>query len=427
MPATPGSHSVEVMTFHGQQYWHGTATTGAELRAILRQVESLGPLGSSSETTLMSAVQEGARRAAEKQPENGARQLLLFTDAGEEGVVFSVDETIAFARTQGVPVHPVILKDNVKQKQLDRTKKLADESGGRLQHGGTDAEFRAAMAAYANAGERLFWLQLSFCGVHPPPGLIHFDDNVSVEVLEAGVRKAITVEAPFRQHAADGALADCATAPIPPPTDPTTTAVPDDDGGLGSLWPWMLGLGGAGLFGLLLLLLFLLLRRRKKDPSAAPQAKAKTLVEIPPAPPVTASGDAAAAAAVGASPGGDAPGLKKGWVNPLKQAPLPDTRLHVVRGPTSLPQYLFVNRKEFSVGASAGEVDQVIDLPKLSGKHATFLLYPLGDIYVTDHSTNGTFVDGQRIPKGTRVKLNPGQRIRLANEVELRLDQPGSG
>jgi hypothetical protein len=168
------------------------------------------------------------------------------------------------------------------------------------------------------------------------------------------------------------------------------------------------------------------LRGRRRDPSPSPPASDKAPVETPPGPPVDTAGGVGAGA-VAVAPAGDAPGLKKGWVNPLKQAPLPDTRLHVVRGPTSLPRYLFVNRKEFSVGAAAGEVDQVVDLPKLSGKHATFLLYPLGDVYVIDHSTNGTFVDGQRIPKGTRVKLNAGQRIRLANEVELRLEQPGSG
>ena len=284
MPATAGSHTVEVMTFHGQQYWHGTATTGAELRTILADVESLGPLGSSSETTLMSAVQEGARRAASIQPESGARQVLLFTDAGEEGVVFSVDETLEFVRTQGVPVHPVILRDDVRQKQLDRTKKLADGSGGRLLHGVGDDGFRAAMADHATAGERLYWVELSFCGVQPPQGSIHFDDTVVVEVLEGGVRKAITLEAPFRQHGADDALADCASAPVPPPTDPAAVAPPADDRDpLAGLWPWFLGLGGAGLLLLLLLaLLFLLLRGREKEPPPASPARENPPTSPPP-------------------------------------------------------------------------------------------------------------------------------------------------
>ncbi len=276
LPAS-GDHTVEVMAFHGQQWWHGTASTPADLRAILRTVKSQGALGSRSETSLMSAIREGAKRAAENQPEKGARQLILFTDAGEEGTIFDPEETVAYVRTQGVPVHPVILKPGVRVAQLDATKKIAAETGGRHLHGLSDTETQAKMRAYATVAERLFWVELAYCGVHPPPGLIRFDDTVQIEIRGATGRQATTEAFPFSQHAAGSATTACGEAPTPPPDDDVTDddATDDDDDAssfLADYWPWLVGLGALALLGLLFLLLLLLLLRRKKgdDPGPTP-------------------------------------------------------------------------------------------------------------------------------------------------------------
>jgi len=428
LPSPGDGHLVEVMSFHGQQYWHGQASTEDGLQAILDDVRSLGSLGSASETSLMSAIQAGALRAAEAQPEEGARQLVVFTDAGEEGRVFEVDETIAFVRDQGVPVYPVILKDNVKARYFDEIKRLAEESGGRHLHGQSVSSYMVDMRAFATVAKRLFWLDLGFCGVTAPSTAVRFEETVEVEVIGTAGVVARTTKAPLRQHAAGAATEPC-VAPAGD-GDRAAPAVATPSRGGNRTWPWFVG--GAGLLGLLvlllLLLLWLLLRMRKRDPGATETSQASALsasAHEEPATPVSSSNEEVTVTEDDApAPPEDSPSLSAGWVNPLKQVPLPDMRLYVERGPTSLPQYLFINKKEFTIGAVAGQVDQVIDLPQLSGKHATFLLYPMGDVYVIDHSTNGVFVDDRRIERDKRVKLLPGQRIRLASQVELRLDQP---
>lgn len=433
LPSAGDGHLVEVMSFHGQQYWHGQASTPDGLQAILDDVRSLGSLGSASETSLMSAIQAGALHAAEAQPEEGARQLVVFTDAGEEGRVFEVDETIAYVRGQGVPVFPVILKDNVKARYFDEIKRLAEESGGRHLHGESVSFYKADMKAFATAAKRLFWLDLGFCGVSTPSSAVRFEDTIEAEVLGTAGVVARTSKAPLRQHAAGAATEPC-SAPPGEPVVSTPAGTTQADAG-GGVWPWFAG--GAGVLGLLalllllMLLLWLLLRLRRRDPdsTAPPQSPrpSSSEAEASVAPALSATEEVTAVEDDAPNPPVQSPGLSASWVNPLKQAPLPDTRLYVERGPTTLPQYLFLNKKEFAIGALAGQVDQVIDLPQLSGKHATFLLYPMGDVYVTDHSTNGVFIDDQRIEQGTRVKLSRGQRIRLASQVELRLEQPGQG
>ena len=160
-----GSHTVEVMSFHGNQTFHGAATTTAQLTALLAEVEAMGTLGSASETSLMSAVKDSARRAAEQQPTTGGRQVILFSDAGEEGAIFTLDETIAAVRSQGAVVHPVVLKQvaapgsnkaRVFSKANDRMKKLAEASGGQHIHVQDTAAARALMKQHATVGQRLY-------------------------------------------------------------------------------------------------------------------------------------------------------------------------------------------------------------------------------------------------------------------------------
>ena len=78
------------------------------------------------------------------------------------------------------------------------------------------------------------------------------------------------------------------------------------------------------------------------------------------------------------------------------------------------------------IGARQGEMDLAVNLPQLSGHHATVQLFKGGNVFVKDeHSTNGTFVDGRRLNPGERVQVRPGQIIRLSQHLELTLVQPG--
>src|SRR5580658_10192573 len=60
--------------------------------------------------------------------------------------------------------------------------------------------------------------------------------------------------------------------------------------------------------------------------------------------------------------------------------------------------------------------------PSVSSRHCEILLRG-ADIVVKDlNSTNGTFINGEKISEGV---LKPGQTLRLGN-VELKLDVPGA-
>src|SRR5437660_1748683 len=71
------------------------------------------------------------------------------------------------------------------------------------------------------------------------------------------------------------------------------------------------------------------------------------------------------------------------------------------------------------------DVDVVIDDSEMSGRHASFA--PAGDgLTVEDlSSTNGTFVNGQRVTDA--VALNGGDRVELGTSViEVRLGAPAA-
>jgi hypothetical protein len=119
-----------------------------------------------------------------------------------------------------------------------------------------------------------------------------------------------------------------------------------------------------------------------------------------------------------------ASGPAQPWKDPF--ATLPETHLVVSKGPPGLEPFYRVHKSPFTVGARKGEVDLAIELPQLSGHHATLQLFKMGNVFIQDAgSTNGTFVDGRRLSPGERVQVKPGQVIRLSQHLELTLVQPG--
>ncbi len=104
-------------------------------------------------------------------------------------------------------------------------------------------------------------------------------------------------------------------------------------------------------------------------------------------------------------------------------AVLPETRLVVLRGLPVEDRFYRVATSPFSVGAAPGN-HLVVDAPHVSGQHATLELLGDGTVYLVDVSRNGTYVDGIRVPRGERVRVNHGQRIEFSRDVEVRLEQP---
>jgi hypothetical protein len=436
-----GSHTVEVMSFHADQTFHGSASTPASLRALLAQVEALGTLGSTSETSLMSAVKDSARRAAEQQPTVGGRQVILFSDAGEEGAIFTLDETISAVRAQGCVVHPVVLKQvaapgssraQIFSRANDRMKKLAEGSGGQHIHVQDIAAAKALMVQHATVGQRLYWLELSYCAV--PQGDIRFEDTVAVEVLQGSTIPAKTAVAPFRQHAAGSALLPCADLPPAEPaaaTTPTTTPATTPTtpapagtggGGRGWLWPTLLGLLLLMLLlgGLLMLVLFA--GRKKQTPAEdSPQPVPTPTPAVVPTP--------RADSPLIQNPGSatpeqlrDDPLALPPTSNPLERPPV-ETRLRIISGPPGLEEYYRISGANVTIGG-AQSADLCFDIPEISSHHATIQLYRLGKVFITDHSLNGTYLDGRRLKKDERTEVRPGQRIGLSQKLVVELWQP---
>lgn len=96
-------------------------------------------------------------------------------------------------------------------------------------------------------------------------------------------------------------------------------------------------------------------------------------------------------------------------------------QLTVKTGPT--PGQIFIlDKPELSIGREAGN-EMVVSDADVSRKHARLILQ--GNAYLVEDlgSTNGTFVNGERIAEP--VLLNPGDIVTLGDAVELIYEAPG--
>ena len=82
--------------------------------------------------------------------------------------------------------------------------------------------------------------------------------------------------------------------------------------------------------------------------------------------------------------------------------------------------YLMFNRKKIELVAKItigreSDNDVVVDNKLASRRHA--IIQKIKDVYLIkdEHSTNGTFLNGNRIPPEKYVKLNPGDKITIGN------------
>jgi hypothetical protein len=405
-------NSVDVVTFGTRLDHHGTASeVASDIQASLVHARAIG--SDQRATRLKSFVRDAIAAAADLQPasEGGARQVIVFTDGGDESDAYDVDTLVDEARDRGVRVHVVVLHatSRTSPQRLDEVKRLAERTGGRYIQGDDAQQAATEIAALARASQGTWWLDVDFCGV--PTGPEYSADTLTVEVLDGATRRAFSDPAPFRQHASGAALEPCSPLPPQPETvaAPPITETPD----LTNAWVWT---GAAcallSLLGLLGLLgLLALLRRHRAQPEDtldAGDAAEELVEEAPPvAPPQTA-----------------APGPAVAWRDPFQS--IPETHLRLSRGGKGLESFYRVHRSPFVIGGDAAmSPELLLSIPQISGRHCTLQVYKNGSVWVTDeHSTNGTFIDGKRLQPGERSPIVAGQRLGITRHVEFVLTNP---
>ena len=103
----------------------------------------------------------------------------------------------------------------------------------------------------------------------------------------------------------------------------------------------------------------------------------------------------------------------------LADGPAPINHLVVLHG--GARQTHEVRQSEFQIGAdpNAPDNDLIVGLEQVSNRHALFRFQP-DAAWVKDlGSTNGTFVNGQELGKGTKMQIRPGDQVGLSKEFVL--------
>jgi hypothetical protein len=381
-------------------------------------------------TRLKGLVSEVVDAVAHRQTGQALRQVVVFTDAGEESEVFSLNELVADARQAGVLVHVVNfvgVGGRQDATRLDEMKALAERTGGTHLEGGA-ADINSALADVARAPERLVWVDVAYCAVTATTPFVQ--DTVQVEIRRGEAPFPSTGKVEFNQQVAGPATAACApqASGVTPVTDVTdVTDAPSPTSGTppstsGTLPWWAYALAGIGLLGLLALLGTIAVATRKKAPLSANGAGTashdNTVRSEPAAPtrPPSVSPETTEDKVVPPPPPDP--------TDPFANLP-PETQLTVVSAEGGLLEpYYRLTKRETVFGAS-GEADVVLDMSRISGRHAKFELFSNGAVWVTDlDSRNGTFVDGRRLAPNERVRLPPGALIGLSQQVGVRLRQP---
>ncbi len=116
--------------------------------------------------------------------------------------------------------------------------------------------------------------------------------------------------------------------------------------------------------------------------------------------------------------------------SPLDLDPLPETHLVAIGGWATPGERWRLHKRKTVAGASSDPADGVdlvfASVKQMSSTHAAFDLYPSGDLWVTDlGSTNGTFVNGRRLTAKERTKLAVGDQIKLSQNLILVVERPG--
>lgn len=374
-------------------------------------------------TRLNSSLIQAIDESAKANP-NGFNRIYVLTDGDEESETYSWQDVAKAAAARGVQVSVVIYPPNMRQLGKDALKKLptlldnlralAGATGGQVyEHDRGKASLTNDQAKAWNERARNFVaVEARFCGMDRAAA----DNRVFVDYTPGGAtRTAWSDGFEFVEWGSPELYASCdpqkaAGDPKPPPK--AKPAIP--------WWVWAI----VGALAFLLFLALVLGMRRKNErtevvvqaeaprpPEPAPKVEPK--VEPKPEPQVSATPRA---------PVGDRKVEGLDWE-------LPRTFLEVTGdGSWSKDPRYAIFKREFRLGGDASrDLDLVVKNPKVSGHHCTVQVFPRGDIWVRDEgSTNGTFLDGERIPSGEKRKAQVGSEIRLGGDVRFKITRPGA-
>lgn len=436
----------------------GDASDRSDAKALVRRVSLEKP---QPRTNLRSLLKEVIDDTGRKLifPE-GVREVIVFTDGGEESTAFPDYKSITDpAMAAGVVVHAFVFQPNAPSPQAatlaDKLVAAVELTGGYAVRVDPGDPFKSdtlgRLKSAASLPDLLYRVSLAGCQLATPGPGKHVD-TLSLSVSSwrsAPLPLALDVPAtgvPACPTSVATGAAQSGVAPAPAPSGATPTA-PRDSTGTISWWPWALGAGAAAMA---LALAILASRRRRATPDRGPydaeppdagQLPALAEAAVTPPPPMAApvvvpvfdpSRTPISAPEVQQPVSGpvltplvipsQAPWLAPQRSNPLAARPV--TELHVEVTPIPLGGPFRIAKPEVRVGRDTS-LELPLDAETVSQHHATLFLEADGELYVVDAgSTNGTYLEQERLPAGERRHVPPGSQLSFSKKIQLRVVQP---
>jgi hypothetical protein len=447
--STSPNTTFAVWTFGLKKEPLGEASTAVAAKALFEKVAGLTPADDNdANTNLVRSIADIVEDMGKRAPPfpSGVRQLVVFTDGGEESKIANAKEITERARRYGVLVYIVLLtkpdKPNVRHVSdiVNRMQNAARPTGGDAIRTSQDPKqpLPPELALAARVPDHMYRVFLQACDIKQQGAGTHLDKlrfvlnsgtSAQVDVAPASVAIRVAANgtpacaslAPAGTSAASpsGVSAPSATpaataASAPPSASNSAAATQLDPGqtvdGSSGLRSLLLALAGVAGGALVLMVGAALRHAGKRGQSAVPPVRP---LPSPPRPSAPSPPSLAARPASSLRPQGD---------NPLR--PLPASELHAEAVPAGLATFFRVARPRVRVGRDA-TLELVLDVAAISGHHADLEIAHDGELFVTDlGSTNGTFVDGRRLAPNLRVQLAPDALLGFSQQASFRVRQP---
>lgn len=377
-------------------------------------------------TRLHNALIAAVDEVAAENP-GGFNRIYVLTDGDEESTTWTWRDVATAAAAKGVQIHVVIYPPDMKRlskdalgklpTRLDDLVALATATGGAaFEHSVTDpAATLAIPGRWGVRGRSSLVIEADLCGMSRDSA----NNSAHLDYAPPGAPRAAWTDGfSFAEWGSAELFAPC---PGSEPAQATSTAAPPAPAppvAAAPAIPWWVWALVAALAVLLILAMILGARRSRTEVIVKPEPS------VPP-PVLAKPPDVSESASPPVMP------VAKESSPALAESPLPwdlpRTFLEVVGGGQWLtdPRYAIFKR-ELSIGGDRSQgLDLFIEHPGVSGHHCTVQLFPRGDVWVRDEtSSNGTFVDGVRIPSGGKCKVDIGSEVRLGSEIRFKLIRP---